>query len=81
MSDYEEKRRILAESLKLLTGHEPFLRFMDGLQELREAAVRDACRNDVVDNTGRVFAALGEIRAYTDIQNLVSEYAQKPLDE
>lgn len=81
MASYiETKRELLAESLKLLATHEPFIQFMDALKQLREGAVIDACRMDVVENPGKTAAALGEIRCYTDIIALVDESSRKILD-
>jgi hypothetical protein len=70
----EEKRALLDESIKLLSNHDPFIRFMDGIAELREQAIRDACRLDVVENIGKVALLLGTVGAMTDIQDLVAEH-------
>lgn len=77
---YEEKRAYLSESIKLLTTHEPFQRFMDGVVQLQLSAIRDSVRMDVVDNPYKVAAALGEVRAYLDIQDMVMEFSQKSLE-
>lgn len=71
--DYDIKRELLQESLRLLVTHDPFLKFMEALEGLRESAIADACRIDVVDNQGKVMAALGEVRSYNDLKALVSE--------
>ena len=47
---------------------------MDGIAELREQAIRDACRLDVVENIGKVALLLGTVGAMTDIQDLVAEH-------
>lgn len=73
MLNIEEKRELLQHSLKLLATHDPFLQFMQALDSLREGAIADACRMDVVENPGKISASLGEIRAYNDIKALVSE--------
>jgi len=80
MDAYDQKRAILEESMRLLATHEPFMRFMEAMETLREGAIADACRNDVVDNQGRVMAALGEVRAYNDIKSLYTEYLSKPVE-
>lgn len=70
----EQKRALLVDSIRQLAGHPPFLSFLDAILELRESAVRDACRNETVSANGPVLAALGEIRAYEDIIAIVSEH-------
>ena len=80
MSTIEEKRAILDQSLTMLAKHEPFLQFMDAVKELKNKAIEDSVRLDVVDDFGKVASCLGEVRTYLDIENLVSEYAQKSLD-
>lgn len=75
----EEKRALLAESIKQLNGHPGFEAFMDGLWELREYAIRVAVADDSVSSDGKTLAALGEIRAYEDIFSLVDEQV-KTLD-
>jgi hypothetical protein len=76
----DERRSALRESIRILATHEPFLRFMEEIERMREAALRDACRNDVVENLGRVAASLGEIRCYTDIKDMVADFSSKSLD-
>ena len=53
---------------------------MDAIRELKNKAIEDSCRLDVVDDFGKIASCLGEVRTYLDIENLVSEYAQKSLD-
>lgn len=65
---------MLAETLKQLCGDSRFMDFMGEVRELREYAIRAAVAEQTVENTGRTVAALGEIRAYEDILNLVAEY-------
>lgn len=80
MSTYIEKREFLAESIRLLSTHEPFKQFMASLGQLRDSAIQDAVRNDVVGNPQTMAAALGEVRTYLDIFALVEEHAPKELE-
>jgi len=80
MSNIDEKRAVLAESIKLLSTHDPFLRFLEGVKELRENAVQDMCRLEVVRDTNSLLSLIGEVRCYTDIQALVDEHKPKELD-
>jgi hypothetical protein len=73
----DQKRQLLSDSIRQLAGHPPFLSFLDAILELRESAVRDACRVDTVAQSGAVLAALGEIRAYEDIIAIVSEHIRE----
>lgn len=80
MTEQERRRAALLASIKLLGTHEPFLEFMGALEEMREAAIRDACHMDVVKDHGRIASVMGAVGAYTDIQDLVKE-AQASRDQ
>jgi hypothetical protein len=70
----EEKKELLDEAIKQLAGHPGFHAFVDALREMKQSAITFAISNDVVESPGRIAAALGEIRAYEDIFNLVDEH-------
>lgn len=75
-----EQRELVEESLRMLVAHEPFKRFMNGLDEMREKAIEDCCRMDVVENPYKVASMIGAISSLTDIKNLVAEFEQKHLE-
>ena len=80
MSAYDKRRERLAETIKLLATHEPFRAFMHELGNMRDMAIQDACRNEVLDNPTKIAASMGEIRAYLDICALVDEFTPKNLE-
>lgn len=75
-----EQRAALAESLKMLASHEPFQRFMEQIDALREAVIRDSFHEDVVANPNKIAACLGEVRCYTTIKDLVAEFRATNVD-
>ena len=75
MATPEEKQMELKESIRQLAGDVRFKVFIEALRALREFALREACTDENVGNATRMAASLGEIRAYTDIFNVVDEHA------
>ena len=74
----EEFSGHLRESIKQLAGDVRFRMYMREIRDMREAAINDATmdlRNLAAQGTA--YAALGEIRAYTNLMNLVKEYEDK----
>jgi hypothetical protein len=72
-----QKSEILAESVKQLAGDDRFQAFMDGIKELKEAAINAATADSTLDSHGATASYLGEIRAYLLIENLVNENKDK----
>jgi len=78
ISTPDELQAALKESLKQLSGDVRFKVFMRSLQSLREFAIREACADSNVESPTKMAASLGEIRAYTDIFNVVDEHKARP---
>lgn len=76
----DEKRALISDSIGLLSTHEPFRVFMDALAQMRDSAIADAVRVDIVGNPYAASASLGEIRSYLDIFALVAEHEKKFLE-
>lgn len=53
-----------------------FHEFIDAIRELREGAVMYAVTHTAVKDQRESLAALGEVRAYTDIIGIVDSYMQ-----
>jgi hypothetical protein len=71
----------LRESLKQLAGDVRFKVYMAEIREMREAAITEGTQNlQNLAAQGTAYAALGEIRAYTNLINLVKEYEEKADD-
>lgn len=64
----------LAASIRSLSDNPHFKLFMTEIVNLKEMAMRDACMGDCVGNPGRQSAALGEVRAYIDILDVVAAH-------
>lgn len=73
----EETRAELAESIKQLAGDVRFQVFMRCLSEQADYAIANACSDAALANPMTASAALGEVRCYRDILNLVKEYEDK----
>ena len=70
----EQDKELLANAIKQLVDDVRFKQFMDAVEGLKQAAVANAISDRTLENLGTSAAALGEVRAYMDIQNLVKEY-------
>ena len=57
----------LARAMETIRGDTRFQGLMDQFWEAREAAITDLCNDAVVSDPNKVFAAIGEIRAYNAI--------------
>lgn len=71
---YEEKQRFLADSMKMLVTHPPFIEFMDKIVAMREDAIDRAAADRTFKTAYRTVAALGEVRAYQDMLQLYKEF-------
>lgn len=67
----------LAEAIKQLAGDPRFQVFMKVIAGMKESAVANACADASLSNPGTTSAALGECRAYREIENMVEEYRDK----
>ena len=66
------------ECVKQLAGDPRFRIYMQELREMREAAINEGTQNlQNLAAQGTAYAALGEIRAYTNLLNLVKEYEDR----
>ena len=73
-------RERLREAIGQLGGNDGFKVFMEALEGLKQAAIANATADATLEKPGTTSAALGEVRAYMDIQNLVKEY-EAPVDD
>jgi hypothetical protein len=74
-----ENRQHLEESVKQLAADDRFKVFMGAIEGLKQAAIANAAADASLANPGTTSAALGEVRAYLDIQNLVDEYRDREI--
>lgn len=72
----EKEKELLANAIKQLVSDPRFQQFMEAIDGLKQASVANACADTTLQNPGTASAALGEVRAYLDIQNLVKEYTE-----
>jgi hypothetical protein len=64
----------MREAIGQLGGNDGFRVFMEAIEGLKQAAISNATADLTLEKPGTTCAALGEVRAYMDIQNLVKEY-------
>lgn len=62
----------LAASIRSLAENPHFKLFLSEVVNLRDMAMREACMGENVGNPGKQSAALGEVRAYIDILDVVA---------
>jgi hypothetical protein len=74
---YAEKQELLDNSLKQLTTHPAFIEFVDAIKQMKESAIVAAVSEKTFKTPYRTVGALGEVRAYVDILNLVEDYRQR----
>jgi hypothetical protein len=67
--------RALQELMAQMRGDTKFQILFGQFHEYRESAIADLCNDAVVGDTNKVFAAIGEIRAYTTILSLAGSEA------
>jgi hypothetical protein len=67
MSRQSEKELRLRDAMSSLVSNENFQVFMETIQELKDGAVDYAVGHTTVRDQRESLAALGEVRAYTDI--------------
>jgi hypothetical protein len=72
----EEKADLIGTAVKQLAGDDRFQLFMVGIEEMKMAALRDAGSDATLASPGATAAAIGEVRAYLDIQDLVKEHSE-----
>lgn len=70
----EQRLHLDAKQVALILGQvagdTKFQVFFDQLYDYRENAIADLCNDAVVADVNKVFAAIGEIRAYSSILSL-----------
>lgn len=76
----EEKLELLNETIRQLSGDDRFRVFVEKLREMREDSIAVALHDETCGNSLKVAAALGEVRAYQDILNLIDEYKPIPVE-
>lgn len=76
----EQDKELLSNAIKQLVSDVRFLQFMEAIEGLKQEAVANAVSDKTLETLGTSAAALGEVRAYMDIQNLVKEYTP-PADK
>lgn len=76
----EKIREELAESIKQLAGDVRFKAFVRELENMRDDALNNAIIDASLQSPGTAYAALGEVRTYLAILNLVKEYTEKGVD-
>lgn len=82
MNSREESVAQLQASLRELSGHVPFQKFMEAVKDLREIAINDACLFERAANPNTTYGAIGRIQAYQELIDLVVQaQIQPPSDE
>lgn len=73
-----EKSELVGSAVRQLAGDDRFQLFMEAIEEMKVRAMRQAVSDESLSNLGTTAAALGEARAYMEIQDIVEE--NKPDD-
>jgi hypothetical protein len=73
----EEQQAHLAEAVKQLNGDPRFQEFVHAMRDMRDWVVRVTVADPCVENTNKMLAGLGEIRAYEDILAMCGEYKER----
>jgi hypothetical protein len=60
-----------------MAGDSKFQVFFDQIHSYRESAIADLCNDAVVSDVNKVFAAIGEIRAYTAFLSIAGSQAPR----
>lgn len=81
MSRNSETQEPLRGALSTLLPNPNFRQFIDALRELREGAVMYAVSHTAVKDQRETLAALGEVRAYSDIIDIVDSYESGKSNE
>jgi hypothetical protein len=67
----------IADLMAQMRGDSKFQLLFDNIYEYRETAIYDLCNDSVVGDPNKVFAAIGEIRAYSALLSLAGEARTK----
>lgn len=70
----EQAQAELIGSIRELSGHVPFERFLGAVREFREIAINDACLFEKAKNPNTTYGAIGRIQALQDILDLVEQH-------
>jgi len=63
-----------------LSSDSRFLVFIEEIANMRENAILDLCNDAVVENSNKMLATIGEIRSFSTILSLASNYRQNVVD-
>jgi len=81
MSRNTETQETLRGAMSTLLPNPNFRDFIDALRQLREGAIMYAVSHTTVKDQREALAALGEVRAYSDIIDIVDSHENGKANE